>query len=189
MPAQPTLESHHRPTSLASRAHRSTVAPTLFLTIYLILLGWLILWKFEIPWVGSGALRSIKLIPFVASGHAAASSSGEVLANVAFFVPFGFLLGLRAPSWRWWHILLAGAVISAFFEALQYVLAIGATDVTDVITNSAGAGIGFAIILTLHRLFGQRSQKVALWISAVCTTVAILASLAFLVSPIHFSQH
>src|SRR5205085_2385497 len=35
--------------------------------VYLVLLGWMVLWKFETPWVGAAALlpRPLKLVPFV----------------------------------------------------------------------------------------------------------------------------
>jgi hypothetical protein len=35
--------------------------------VYLVLLAWLVLWKLEVPYVGAGALRVIKLGIFIAS--------------------------------------------------------------------------------------------------------------------------
>lgn len=48
-----------------SRAPRLLVAG-LFLA-YLVLLTWLIVWKLEVPFVGWGETRHLKLMPFVAS--------------------------------------------------------------------------------------------------------------------------
>ena len=38
--------------------------------IYVILLTWIVLWKLEVPYVGTGVLRNIKLVPFAPSGGA-----------------------------------------------------------------------------------------------------------------------
>jgi hypothetical protein len=32
--------------------------------VYVVLLVWLVLWKLDVPWVGSGARRTVKLVPF-----------------------------------------------------------------------------------------------------------------------------
>jgi len=71
--------------------------------VYLVLLVWGVLWKFETPFVGAAwALpRPFKLVPFVASGDAGASEPLELLANLLLFVPFGLYVALLADRWRW----------------------------------------------------------------------------------------
>ena len=80
---------------------RSTLLAVLFV-IYLVLLAWVVLWKLEVPWVGSGGLRGIKLVPFIANGTSGASMPLELIANFLLFVPFGFYLAVLLPSWTWW---------------------------------------------------------------------------------------
>jgi len=112
--------------------------------IYLLMLAWLVLWEFQVPWIGGGALRRIKLVPFVAGAGAGASTPPEVVANIVFFVPFGVYLGLLAPTWGWWKAVGVVAGASAVIEVTQYALAIGSSDVTDVITNTTGGLVGVA---------------------------------------------
>jgi glycopeptide antibiotics resistance protein len=69
--------------------------------VYLFLLAWIVLWKLEIPFVGGGGLRQIKLVPFAATAGAGASAPFEIVANFVLFVPFGIYLGLLAPLWPW----------------------------------------------------------------------------------------
>lgn len=127
-----------------SRAPRYLVA-VLFLA-YLVLLTWLIVWKLEVPFVGWGETRHLKLIPFVASEGYAASKPLEVLANVAVFVPFGLCTGYLwrvAPGPK---TFFAAGFTSLAMESTQFALAVGSFDTTDIIANTVGALMGAAIV-------------------------------------------
>ena len=113
--------------------------------VYLVLLAWMVLWKFEMPWVGTAALlpRPLKLVPFVPSGDAGASAPQEVIANLLLFVPFGIYLGLLAPSWRWWANAAVFAGASTVLEVTQHLISVGSFDTTDIIVNTAGGLAGW----------------------------------------------
>jgi glycopeptide antibiotics resistance protein len=96
--------------------------------------------------------RSLNLVPF--SG---ASSLSEMVDNVLIFVPFGLLLGLNLKRLNLWRNLLIVLFVSLSFEVLQYIFAIGATDITDVITNTLGGFIGLAAYASGRRRFDQVS--------------------------------
>lgn len=74
-------------------------------------------------------------------------------ANIVLFVPLGILLPLRWPGLD--HplgILLAGGLISASIETLQYVMEVGrVTQLDDVIFNAAGGLTGWAIQRAFRR--------------------------------------
>ncbi|MFK4729033.1 VanZ family protein [Agromyces mediolanus] len=125
--------------------------------VYLVLLVWLVLWKLNLPWEAMPERRSLKLVPFIAAEGYGASALREVAGNVAVFVPFGLGLALLRPGWGWWRVAAAAAALSAALELAQFALAIGSTDVTDVITNTAGAVAG----VVLARLFGRNPLAVA----------------------------
>jgi glycopeptide antibiotics resistance protein len=72
------------------------------------------------------------------------SEAREVVGNVALFVPLGFLLPAAARACRRpWVALSAAAGLSVLIEAVQGLLPSHATDVDDVILNTAGAVLGF----------------------------------------------
>ncbi|GLU88666.1 hypothetical protein Agsp01_09210 [Agromyces sp. NBRC 114283] len=119
--------------------------------VYLVLLVWLVLWKLQLPWEAFPVQRSLKLVPFVAAEGYGASAVREVAGNVAVFVPFGFGFALLRPGWAWWRIASLAAAVSASLELAQFALAVGSTDATDVITNTAGAAAG----VLLARSFGR----------------------------------
>ncbi|MFD6054205.1 VanZ family protein [Agromyces sp. NPDC060279] len=109
---------------------------------YLVLLVWLVLWKLQLPWEAVPVQRSLKLVPFVAAEGYGASAVREVAGNVAVFVPFGLGLARLRPRLGWRRITAAAAGLSAGLELAQFALAVGHTDLTDVLTNTAGALLG-----------------------------------------------
>ena len=111
--------------------------------VYLALLVWTVLWKLEVPWVGGD--RMVKLVPFVATDGAGASAPLEVVVNLLLFVPFGLYLGLLVPARRWWALAGVVAGSSLALEVGQYVLAVGRSDTTDVVVNTAGGLVGLGL--------------------------------------------
>ncbi len=156
--------------------------------IYLVLLAWIVLWKLEVPYVGAaaGLPRPFKLVPFVASGDAGASAPLEVLANIAFFVPFGLYLGLLAPAWRWWKVLAIVVGAGLVLETTQHLISTGSFDTTDVITNSAGGMIGFGLLVALRRPLGARTATVIAWVLLAGTMLTLIAIGVFLALHLHY---
>ena len=49
--------------------------------------------------------------------------------------------------------------------------AIGATDITDLITNTSGGLIGLGIYFLLEKIFKEHTLAVINWISLICAVV------------------
>ncbi|HET7182925.1 MAG TPA: VanZ family protein, partial [Candidatus Limnocylindrales bacterium] len=79
------------------------------------------------------------------------NSMFDVVANVAVFVPLGLLIGFRfeRPALLEWTVGIACLMI-AIEVAQAYVLR-RSGDITDVITNTIGAGLGLALGRALRR--------------------------------------
>ena len=70
----------------------------------------------------------------------------NLLGNLFGFIPFGFLVPVLLPWFRHgFKILLAGFLLSLGYEATQLSLGLGIFDVDDLILNTAGSFIGYAI--------------------------------------------
>lgn len=82
--------------------------------------------------------RSVNLVPFSSSS----GSSTEIVANVVVFIPFGLLLALNCKRLDLWRSLRVVLAVSLMAEIVQYIFAIGASDITDVVTNTVGGFIG-----------------------------------------------
>lgn len=76
----------------------------------------------------------------------------QIVANVAVFVPLGFLLGLLTG----WKGVLAGSGFSLLIELLQLLLRRGVFEFDDLFHNTLGALIGVALAVLLLRLKKRR---------------------------------
>jgi glycopeptide antibiotics resistance protein len=88
----------------------------------------------------------------------------EKLANVGMFVPFGFLMALQVGRRRWWIGWVAGIAFTCLIEGTQATL-LSATrfaTVSDLVTNSLGAGIGAALALLVMTIWPPDRDDVAI---------------------------
>jgi hypothetical protein len=176
-----------------STAGRRLVA---LFVVYLLLLGWVVLWKLEVPWVGHR--RVVKLVPFTATAESGASTPFDVWANLLLFIPFGGYLGLLAPGWSWWRVAGVVAAASLALEVTQYVLGVGSSDATDVVVNTAGGLAGLGLVALARRGSRARSGRrrgaaprarpggPATLVCTVGTALALLATVLYLSSPVTY---
>ena len=156
--------------------------------VYLALLAWVVLWKLEVPWIGdaAGLARPIKLVPFVPSGDAGASTPAEMLINFVLFVPFGLFVGTLAPTWSWWRAALAALGASLVLETVQHLISTGSFDTTDLLVNTAGAMVGWAVFVAARRALRERTSVVMARVCIALSALALVAVIAFVASPLHY---
>ena len=154
----------------------------ILLGIYLILLTWLILFKLQLPLGGWVPYRSLNLVPFGASLIVnGAVDVQEILYNGLVFLPFGLYLGMLQPRRSWWKSLLVMAGVSLAYETLQYLLAIGASDITDLLMNTAGGAVGLLVFSALFHAAGEKGIPVLNRIALV-GTVLVVAGVSLLLA-------
>ena len=107
--------------------------------LYLAFLVWIVIFKMNFSFQNIHSVREVNLIPFyykdISPGDAPLL---EALMNAVVFIPFGFLLTKSLPITRMTKKAVIIVTVSLIFGALQYFLSIGASDITDIITNSMG---------------------------------------------------
>lgn len=149
--------------------------------IYLLVLTWVIVFKFSFSLQDISTLRSVNLIPL--EGTAVRNNQldyNEVLSNVFIFVPFGLYLGMLKPNWNFFMKLLPIASVSLLFEGVQYAFAIGATDITDLIGNTLGGALGIGFCFLFKKIFKIYSIKMLNGI-AMFGTIGIFALFTLLI--------
>lgn len=119
-------------------------------SVYLILLIWLVLFKFatnpsEIP-----SMRGINLIPFY-YGKETSVHLKEVIYNIIVFVPLGVYVQIFRENWKKVMKCLVILLTSFLFEIVQFIFAIGASDVTDLIGNTIGGIVGILLCVILKK--------------------------------------
>lgn len=160
---------------------KSKLIKTLFIA-YLAALVWILLFKFSLNFTDLDYSRSINLVPFggslIVNGQI---QLDEILLNIAVFVPFGVYLCMLMPKLRFIKKFALVLTVSLLIEALQYVFAIGASDITDVITNTLGGVAGIAIYTALSRLV-KSDPRLNKWIAiiALVCTVGVVGFLGLL---------
>ncbi len=112
--------------------------------LYLFLLVWLVLFKlnFNLALPFAYHTRSLNVIPFA---NVSPSNVRGWIFNVVAFIPFGFLLSVNLKRLPVWQRLALVVICSLDFELIQFIFAIGITDITDVITNTTGGLLGLLL--------------------------------------------
>lgn len=160
---------------------RVKLASKALLTLCILLLAWIILFKFsfDIAAVFDRHTRSLNLVPFAEYSRA---NWREVLYNFLVFIPLGLLLGANFLRATFWQKLTFVFLFSLGAEVVQYVFEIGATDITDLIANTAGGFLGLLLYgwanqyVDHHRLNRFIVVSGAILLTAITLFVAILLS-------------
>lgn len=150
--------------------------------VYLIVLTWIILFKMGFSIQELDHFRGINLIPFHGSVEVNNKIDfSEIYANVLVFVPFGLYISMLKSNWPFLKKVLSIAGVSLLYEVLQFTLAIGASDITDLIGNTLGGIIGIGTYFVIRKIFKTENQtNKVLNIIALIATICIATFLSFL---------
>ncbi|SFT23680.1 VanZ family protein [Paenibacillus sp. BC26] len=129
-------------------------------SIYLLVLVWSILLKFHFSLSEVHAGRAINLIPFQDSVTVSGLRSIEIFVNIHVFIPFGIYIGILKFNRPFWAKVLPILGTSLAFEIVQFILAIGRTDITDLFNNTLGGMLGIIVYWVLHKILKSRAAKV-----------------------------
>ena len=119
--------------------------PLALLILYTVFIGLVTLTPNQLD-TGPGSFIAL-LLEFLAS-HRVTSwidyDMLEKLANVGMFIPFGLLVALQCGRSRWWVGWVAGIAFTCLIEGTQATLLSPTRfgTISDLVTNSLGAGIG-----------------------------------------------
>ena len=160
---------------------KQTKTLTVVLTaIYGVLVAWIILLKMS-PFSQIALLddlRSVNWIPFHYDVEHPYHLS-EVRNNFLVFIPLGIYFRMLNIGWE--KAILYGMAFSFSLEVLQFVFAVGATDITDIITNTAGTVIGVIGYNVLALIFQKREKlDQILCVLASIATALLLALVTIL---------
>jgi len=146
---------------------------TLILMIfYLIALIWVIIFKLEFSIKELPQIRNINLIPFnqpaIVNGKADIS---EIVLNVLAFIPYGLFIHILMDEKSMLKKLLIIFATSFILELIQYIFAIGASDITDIISNTSGGIIGVVVSMFMEKLLRENRIKYINIVSTVCAII------------------
>jgi glycopeptide antibiotics resistance protein len=99
--------------------------------------------------------------------------------NLVAFVPFGLLLSANLKQTGFWRKLGIIFLSSMAAETLQYIFAIGRTDLTDVIMNTAGGFAGLAVYRLCRAFIPEEKLDQSLAVLSVVLTALLLYTQLF----------
>ena len=146
---------------------KRSILPIVVIVIYLLFLCWLILFKMADSLNKIPSRRSLNLVPFYyAEFTGSRFQLNDIVFNALVFVPAGFYFAAFGK-----RKIISGIVgcflLSLCFEVLQWIFAIGASDITDLITNTAGGVLGTGLYFLLRKLFKGCEVKIVTIIGAI----------------------
>lgn len=151
------------------KAKRNNKLTLLLFIVYMLLLTWIILFKLHFSFEGMDRLRMINLIPLQGSGI----GSNEIY-NILFFVPFGIYICMLKSKWSFIIKMAAILCLSLAFEILQYIFAIGITDVTDLLCNTLGGITGIGIYALTLKILKTRTNPLINIVFLIITVCVLL---------------
>ncbi|MDX2376577.1 VanZ family protein [Microbacterium sp. LRZ72] len=129
------------PTAADARVRRARVAVAV--VFYSVALGGIALWPTHVDEPASGVITTlVDAVPLLTYGRL------EFAANIALFVPFGYLFALSLPRWGPLVVPL-GLAASLGIEGWQSLGEGRTASMLDVIANTAGAALGLAAALAV----------------------------------------
>ena len=110
--------------------------------------------------------RSINLIPFKSILEGAGIHDGirhisfdvQVWGNVLIFIPAGVYIMVLLRQERVYKAMLGALLLSMATELIQYVFAIGASDIDDIILNCLGGAVGVLAYCLLKKQLKEKDK-------------------------------
>lgn len=143
----------------------------LLFAAYLLVLLWVLLFKFSyepLDILRDHDARGVNFAPFERA------HTYEMVANFVAFIPFGVMLGVVFKKAGFLRKLAVVFGFSLVVEIVQYVLAIGITDITDLITNTLGGLAGITAYAVLRRFMNERRLDIGLLAAGSLILLALL---------------
>ncbi|MBL4931186.1 VanZ family protein [Clostridium paridis] len=151
--------------------------------VYFLVLIWIILFKLQLSFNTLPHFRGVNLIPF--AGSVIRNNQldyTEIILNIIVFMPFGLYLSMIKHNWSFCKKIITIAGVSLLFELLQFIFAIGGTDITDLISNTLGGAVGIGCYMVFSKILKEKTNKI-LNILALIGTISII-SLGIVISRI-----
>ncbi|MGA7205496.1 MAG: VanZ family protein [Specibacter sp.] len=145
---------------MSTSTHRITVTLTI---LYFVALAALVFWPSPVDRPIDGVLMNV--IQWLHSHGLPQWFVGyrkvEFAANIAMFIPFGIILGLRLPRRRWWLAVVLAAALSGAVELAQALFLPDRVPAwSDIVANTSGALIGALLVVVFRSMRRRAVQRV-----------------------------
>ena len=145
------------------------------LIVYLLILSWIILFKLQFSFSALDHIRQINLLPFGGSVIANGKIDfDEIINNVIVFIPVGAYFSLLFKNKSVLKAIGSVLGISFVYEIIQFIFAIGASDITDLLGNTLGGVIGIALFVLFAKILDKNTVKILNILATIGTTLVVI---------------
>ena len=135
-------------------------------SLYLAVLVWLVIFKLSTSLSDLPQMRQLNLIPFA--------------EPVVVFIRLGWYAVMLCRQFRFLPRLFLGIILSLIFETVQYIFAIGGSDITDILMNTLGTFLGIVTYMGLEKIFPNKAKPMVNGlVFSVCLAFLCLGALLF----------
>lgn len=163
------------------------------LAVYLFVLTWIILFKMQFSYQELRHVtdfRGINFTPF--AGSVIVNNQidfNEIVLNVLAFIPFGIYISMLKPNWSFLKKIVPIAGVSLLFEVLQFIFAIGGSDITDLMGNALGGIIGVGVYIVFCMLFSTKVNKILNVLASIGTICIFAIVLLLIIGVIRYGNY
>ena len=156
------------------KGNRQRNLTRILFAVYILILVWILLFKMSFSIDELYKNRNINIIPFMGSVIVNGKiDTSEIINNIIVFIPVGIYVCMLKKDWSILKKISVGFFISLGIEVLQFVLAIGATDITDLIGNTFGGIIGIGVFYLFSKVFKNKTNKIINILASIATILLI----------------
>ena len=119
------------------------------------------------------------ILPYLLGEYGFLIGALNIIGNIAFLIPIGFLLPFVFARIDWKKSLALAILSGMLIELTQVVLHLGIFDIDDVILNGLGVMVGFWLYVSFQKIMSSSFRRVAIIGISVLSTVAIVSLFVF----------
>jgi glycopeptide antibiotics resistance protein len=119
------------------------------------------------------------ILPYLLGEYGFLIGALNIIGNIAFLVPIGFLLPFVLAQIDWKKLLVLAILSGMLIELTQVVLHIGIFDIDDVILNGLGVMFGFWMYGWFQKIMTSSYRRVAIIVISILSTAAIVSLFVF----------
>ena len=119
------------------------------------------------------------ILPYVLGEYGFMIGALNIIGNIAFLIPIGFLLPFVFARIDWKKSLALAILSGMLIELTQVVLHLGIFDIDDVILNGLGVMVGFWLYVWFQKIMTSSYRRVAIIGISFLSTVAIVSLFIF----------
>lgn len=157
------------------KGNRQCNLTKILFTEYILILVWILLFKMSFSIDEFYKNRSINIIPFMGSVIVNGRIDiGEIINNIVVFIPVGVYICMLKKDWFILKQISVGFFISLCIEVLQFILAIEAIDITDLIGNTLGGIIGIGVFYLFSKVVKNKTNNIINILALIATILLIV---------------